>query len=144
MKMTRSIIAISALSLSAMFIACGDDSSSTSASNESKCSVSNGVVVASPAAGDSFKIGETITVVFGSDIDAGGFDIEYRVNADTKGKSLLDQSIEAKYLDGKTCNEVKVTLSDDVVESSDEAVIRVIPYANQGKGANSAAFTVAE
>lgn len=146
MKMTRSLVAVSALALSAMFVACGDDNSSTSpSSSESKCAVSNGVVVVSPAAGDSYKVGETITVVFGSDIDAGGFDVEYRVDENSKGKSVTGgESVGPETPDGKTCYEVKITLDKDLVEPSKEAVIRVIPYANQGKGANSAPFTVAE
>lgn len=142
MNFVRSLAAVSAVA--SMLVACGDDSSSSPSSSSADCSVTNGVVVVSPAAGDKFKVGDEITVVFGSDIEAGGFDIEYRASADAKGKSLVENSVGPAKPDGKTCYEEKVVLDADIVSPSDEAVIRVVPYSNQGKGANSAAFTVAE
>lgn len=145
MKFVRSLAAVSAIAAASLLVACGDDSS-TSSSNpaESKCSVTGGVVVVSPSAGDTFKVGETITVVFGSDLAAGGFDIEYRVNENSKGQSLVGTSVGPEEPDGKTCYEEKVVLDAEIVEPSEDAVIRVIPYSNQSKGANSAPFTVAE
>ncbi|MCQ2098381.1 MAG: hypothetical protein MJY87_10650 [Fibrobacter sp.] len=143
MKMTRSLLAVSALALSSLFVACSDDSSSTG-SGSSECSVTNGIVIVSPAAGDSYKAGETITVVFGTDIAKNGFRIQYRPNADAKGVDLTEESVGPEKPDGKTCYEVKVTLDEDLVTPSKDAVIRVIPYDDQAKGENSATFTVTE
>jgi len=144
MKFVRSLIAVSAVATASMLVACGDDSSTSSSGADSKCEVSNGVVVVSPAAGAKLKIGDEITVVFGSDIKTNGFDIEYRASENAKGQSLVEHSVGPEEPDGKTCYEVKVVLDSEAVTPSDEAVIRVIPYSNQGKGANSGKITVTE
>lgn len=157
MKFSHIVILTSALA----FFACGsdDDSSSTGPSNEpvssdskdkssdSKfdCTVSGGVKVVSPAAGDEFKIGDTITVVFGSDVEDSGYRIEFKKDKDSKGKNMgLDGSVGPESPDGKTCYEVDVVLDEEWTETSDEAVIRVIPYNKTSKGANSEAFKVSE
>ena len=44
--------------------------------------------------------------------------------------------------DGKTCYEQKVKLSKDVVEATKTGIIRVVPYEDTKKGANSGKFTV--
>ncbi|PWJ61723.1 MULTISPECIES: hypothetical protein [unclassified Fibrobacter] len=144
MKFVRSLMAVSAVAAASMLVACGDDGSTSSSGADTNCSVKDGVVVVSPAAGDTYKVGDTITVVFGTDLDAGGFDIEYRVNANTKGRSLVNGSVGPEKPDGETCYEEKVVLSEESVEPSKEALIRVIPYTNPAKGANSATFTVTE
>ncbi|MCQ2054184.1 MAG: hypothetical protein MJY82_02705 [Fibrobacter sp.] len=145
------------------FLACGDDSSSSSGaepdssasekSSEDKsskedtkldCSVTDGVKVVSPKEGDSFKVGDTITVVFGSDMDFGGFGIEYRYDDGAEKVGLLDESYDG-VVDGKTCNEVKVVLDEDLgVEPADDAYIRVYPYSKQVKGSNSGTIKVKE
>lgn len=148
MKFVRSLIAVSAVAAASMLVACGDDGSSTSPSSSSDCSVTNGVVVVSPAAGEKFKIGDTVTVVYGSDIDAGGFRFQYRENEDDSGtdffKTSQGPSGPKDAPDGKTCYEQKVVLSKEKVIPSKEAFIRVIPYNETSKGANSATFTVTE
>ncbi len=144
MKFVRSLIAVSAVAAASMLVACGDDSSTSSSGADSKCEVSNGVVVVSPAAGAKYKVGDTITVVYGADVITLGFDIEYRATAESKGISLVENSVGPENPDGKICYEEKVVLDEEIVTPSKEAVIRVIPYNNQGKGANSGKFTVTE
>ena len=142
MKMTRSLLAVFALA-SSLVVGCSDSSSSSA--SESECAVTNGTVIVSPSAGDVFKVGETISVVFGSDIKENGFRIQYRTSADAQGKDLTEEAVGPENPDGKSCYEVKVTLDEDKeVEPSKEAVIRVIPYNDQAKGKNSEAFTVKE
>lgn len=165
MKFSHALVLASTLA----FFACGDDDSSSTGpssdpqsseskakssdskdkSSESKakfdCTVSGGVKVVSPAAGDEFKIGDTITVVFGSDVEDSGYRIEFKKDKDSKGKNMgLDGSVGPESPDGKTCYEVDVVLDEEWTETSDEAVIRVIPYNKTSKGANSEAFKVSE
>lgn len=123
-----------------------DSSSDNSSKEETKfdCSVTDGVKVVSPKEGDSFKVGDTITVVFGSDMDFGGFGIEYRYDDGAEKVGLLDESYDG-VVDGKTCNKVKVVLDEDLgVEPADDAYIRVYPYSKQAKGSNSGTIKVKE
>lgn len=143
MKLSHVVILSSALA----FFACSSDDSSSPSSNEDEvsfdCSVKNGVKVVYPAGGETFHIGDTIKVVYGTDIDFGGFGFKFRADENQMGQDLLDGSADAKYLDGKKCNEQIVVLDEDHdVSASDEAVIRVYPYNNQAKGANSGKFKV--
>lgn len=142
MKFMRSLVALSTIAAASMFAACGDDSSSANGSSE--CEVTNGVVVVKPASGDKFKMGETITVVYGSDLAKGGFIFEFRTDADEKGKSYSKESMGEEKPDGKTCYEQKLELKEGFAAPSDKAVIRVIPYYETAKGKNSAEFTVTE
>ncbi|MBO7384188.1 MAG: hypothetical protein K6E57_08525 [Fibrobacter sp.] len=154
-----------ALMFSAMlaFVACGDDSSSSSvpeSSDSSKPASSNdnanfdcttdSVKVVAPAKGDEFKVGDTIAVVFGSSLDFGGFGIEYRFDGGEKKIGLLEEAVDGE-TDGKTCNEVKVVLSVECEEdeecpsiAADDAYIRVYPYSKQAKGSNSGTIKVTE
>ena len=157
------------LAASLALMACGDDSSSSgpadepaSSAKETKsssstdkpkssadkteydCTVSGGVKVVFPAGGEEFKMGETITVVYGSDIAGSGFRFVFKVDEDDAGMDMLTGSAGPENPDGKTCYTQEVVLSDDYAEPSDEAIIRVVPYERQSKGANSAAFKVKE
>ena len=156
------------LAASLALMACGDDSSSSgpdengSSAKEPKsssstdkpkssadqteydCTVSGGVKVVFPAGGEEFKMGETITVVYGSDIAGSGFRFVFKVDEDDAGMDMLTGSAGPENPDGKTCYTQEVVLSDDYAEPSDEAIIRVVPYQRQSKGANSAAFKVKE
>lgn len=145
------------------FVACSDDSSSSPSENTNDssssvesstdsedvaldCSVSDGVKVVKPAAGDVFKMGDTITVVYGSDVQGSGYRFLFKTSEDDAGQDMLEESAGPEEPDGKTCYVQKVVLSgdDDVAAPSDAAIIRVIPYEKTSKGANSAAFKVTE
>lgn len=154
MKFSHALILASSLA----FFACGDDSSSSSASGEPEsseskaqssdsdfdCSVTDGVKVVSPKGGETFKLGDTITVVFGSDMDFGGFGIELRFDDGAKKANLLEEAIDG-VVDGKTCNEQKVVLSEEFdVEPAADAYIYVYPYSKQAKAGKSGTFEVKE
>lgn len=156
------------------FWACSDDSSSTSAkdepvpssdskseakSSDSKaksssskkeakydCTTDNGVVVAYPAGGEKFKLGDTITVVYGADASLAGpfFIFKYRENEDDMGTELTEEAAGEENPDGKTCYEQKVWLDPDLLNASDEAFIQVVPYVKTKNNGKSGKFTVAE
>ena len=93
---------------------------------------------------DEFKMGDEITVVFGTDIEDNGYRIIFKKNAGDQGFDLLEEAYDAK-MDGKTCNEVKVKLSSEKgVEPTLTGIIRVAPYNKQNKGDNSELFIVKE
>jgi len=146
MLFNRALVLAGLVAASFGFVACSDDSSSASSGPEVSadldCSVSKGVKVLKPAAGDTFKMGDTITVVYGSDVQGSGYRFLYKVNEDDAGEDMFEGSMGEKNPDGKSCYEQKVVLSEEFVEPSDEAVIRLVPYENTNKGANSAAFKV--
>ena len=124
-----------------------DESSSSVKSNGSAgydCSVSDGVKVVYPAGGEKFMVGQTIDVVFGTDIDDDGYRIIFKKNTSDAGADLLDESFDLNGpADGKTCYTVKVKLSGSVgVEPTMHGIIRVAPYNRQNKGANSKEFVV--
>ena len=105
------------------------------------CSVTDGVKVVSPAGGESFKVDDEITVVFGTAIDD-SYRIIFKNSSSDAGIDLLDQSIDV-ITDGKTCNEVNVKLSANMgVEETSTGIVRVAPYNRQNKGANSGTFNV--
>lgn len=143
MKFSHALILASSLA----FFACGDeDDSSTSPSSTPSydCSVSEsqGVKVVYPDVGSKFKMGDEITVVFGTAVEDNGYRILFRTSTSDRGIDLLDESYDAK-MDGKTCNEVKVKLSADLgVEPTLTGIIRVEPYNKSSKGGNSALFVV--
>lgn len=140
------------------FVAC-DDSSSADPSDKSSsstedvcaskvkydCSVSNGFVVVAPNGCDSYKVGDTITVVFGTDIVDASYRIMYRENDSVDGWDLTKTAISGKDVktDGKTCNSFDVVLNPDDVDPSDEARIVVRPYNKSGSG-ESKTFKVEE
>ena len=142
MKFSHALILASSLA----FFACGGDDDSDSPAGPSKtsydCSVTDGVKVAYPTVSETFKVGDEITVVFGTDIEDNGYRIVFKNGTSDPGMDLLDESVDAK-ADGKTCNEVKVKLSADKgVEPTMFGIIRVVPYTKQSKGNNSALFIV--
>lgn len=155
------------LSCALAFMACSDDSSSTSAkdepvaSSDSKkddkssdtkkeakydCTADGKVVVAFPAGGEKFKLGDTITVVYGADPSLAGplFIFRYRENEEDMGTELLDESAGEANPDGKTCYEQKVWLDPELLNASDEAFIQVVPYSKTSKNGKSGKFTVTE
>ena len=143
MKFSHALLLASSLA----FFACGgdddDDSPAGPSTPKYDCSVKGGVKVVYPAGGESFKIGEEITVVFGTDVDGSGYRFVFKVDEEDIGMDFFEESkgLEGKG-DGKTCYEQKVKLSKDVVEATTTGIIRVIPYEDTKKGANSGKFTV--
>ena len=140
MKFSHALLLASSLA----FFACGDDDDSPTGASSSKydCSVSDGVKVVYPDVGSKFKMGDEITVVFGTAVEDNGYRILFRTSTSDRGIDLLDDSYDAK-MDGKTCNEVKVKLSADLgVEPTLTGIIRVEPYNKSSKGDNSALFVV--
>jgi len=145
MKLFKLITSVCAVSAAFMFVAC-DDSSSASANDDEKldCSVSDGVKVVSPKKGDSFKMGETITVVYGSNVQGSGYRFVFKTSEEDAGVDMLEESAGPEKPDGKTCYEQKVKLTEDVAEPTETAIIRVIPYEKTSKAGNSATFKVTE
>ncbi|MBR6318046.1 MAG: hypothetical protein IKR75_06440 [Fibrobacter sp.] len=143
------------LAASFALVACGDDSSSSSAPpNENgsdspskpkyDCTVKGGVKVLYPAGGETFHLGDTITVVYGSDVQGSGYRFIFKVNEEDLGKDAFPNSVGPEEPDGKTCYEQKIVLSKDFAKASNEAIIRVAPYERQNKGADSEPFKVKE
>lgn len=154
------------LSSALAFLACSDDSSSTSAKDDAPssssakakssssakaeakydCTTDDAVVVAYPAGGEKFKLGDTITVVYGAAPSLAGplFIFRYRENDEDSGTELLDESAGEENPDGKTCYEQKVWLNPELLNASKEAFIQVIPYSKTSKMGKSGKFTVAE
>ena len=141
MKFSHILVLASTLA----FFACDDSSSASDDDGKSKdCSVSDGVKVVYPAGGETFKIGEKITVVYGSSVQGSGYRFVFKKSADDIGKDLLEESAGPETPDGKTCYEQEVVLDKDIVKATSTAIIRVIPYENTKKGANSGTFKVKE
>ena len=140
MKFSHALLLASSLA----FLACGDDDdSSSNASDKFDCTVSDGVKVAYPTKGETFKIGQKITVIYGSTVDDSGYRIMFKTDKDDAGKDLTSGSVGfAGKGDGKTCYEVEVVLDAKKVTETTTGIIRVVPYINTNKGANSAEFTV--
>ena len=147
MKLFKLITSVCAVSAAFMFAAC-DDSTSANSNDEpavtADCSVSDGVKVVSPKNGDSFKMGETITVIYGSDVQGSGYRFVFKTSEEDAGIDMLEESAGPEKPDGKTCYEQKVTLPADVAEPTETAIIRVIPYEKTAKAANSGTFKVTE
>ena len=107
------------------------------------CSVSDGVKVVYPAGGEKFKVGQTIDVVFGTDLDDNGYRVVFNKNSSDVGMDLTDGSVGPSGRgDGKTCYTVKVKLSSDRVDATSNGIIRVVPYNKSSKGVNSKEFVV--
>ena len=142
------------LAASFALVACGDDSSSSSAPPENgsdssstpkyDCTVKGGVKVLYPAGGETFHLGDTITVVYGSDVQGSGYRFAFKVDEADAGMDMFKGSVGPESPDGKTCYEQKIVLSKDFAKASNEAIIRVAPYERQNKGADSEPFKVKE
>ena len=127
------------------FTACDDSSSASSDDNKTAndCSVTDGVKVVTPKGGESFKVGESIKIVFGSDMNFGGFGVELRFNDGADKVNLFKESIDDAVIDGKTCNEYTATLDAELgVKPADDAYIFVYPYSKQSKAGKSGTFKV--
>lgn len=141
MKLSYALILAGSLA----FVACGGDSNPSSA--QADCSVTGGVKVVSPAAGETFKLNDEITVVYGTDVDDSGYRVYYYTSDDAEGVSLTSGSVGLdRQGDGKTCYELKVKLDSEIkgVVASTKAFIRVIPYNRSRLYGASGKFTVKE
>lgn len=125
-------------------------SSSKESSKDYDCSVTDGVKVLYPEDGVKFKMGDTITVIYGSDVKGSGYRFVFKTSEDDIGVDMLPTSAGPKDPDGKTCYEQKVVLQEETddddatAEPTDTAIIRVIPYEKTAKGSNSGTFKVTE
>ena len=140
MKFSHALLLASSLA----FLACGDDDdSSSNASDKFDCTVSDGVKVVYPTKGETFKMGQKITDIYGATVDGSGYMIKFKTDKDDAGKDLTSGSVGfAGKGDGKTCYEVEVVLDAKKVTETTTGIIRVVPYEKTNKGANSAEFTV--
>ena len=139
--------AASAILAAVTFTACDDSSSADDKSYD--CTVKGGVKVLYPEGGESFKLGETITVIFGSDVEDSGYRFLLKTSEKDLGLDLLDSSVTVPNPDGKKCFEQKVVLSEDALPDDVElplkgAIIRVSPYIKTSEAANSGAFKLTE
>ena len=120
-----------------------EDGGSEQNKNEFDCSVTDGVKVVYPEGGEAFKVGETIKLVFGSDMDFGGFGVELRFNEGVRKVNLLDHTIDDAVIDGEACNEYSIKLDAELgVVAADDAYIYVYPYSKQSKAGRSEIFKV--
>lgn len=171
MKFSHVLALSSFVAASFGFVACGDDSSSSPAeeqiessssgkssssikSSDSKpsssesadekldCTVKGGVKVVLPKAGDTFKMGDTIRVVFGSDLEDSGYNIVFKVDEEDPGWGMFDESVGPTVGDGKTCYEFSAVLTDEFAEPTNTAIVRVEPYNSKSKAGLSATFKV--
>lgn len=121
-----------------------DSKTPASESSSYDCSVKDGVKVVYPKGGESFKMGDKIKVVYGSDVKGSGYRFVFKTSEEDAGLDMLEESAGPESPDGKTCYEQEVVLSDDFAEASETAIIRVIPYEKTAKAANSGTFKVTE
>lgn len=106
------------------------------------CSVSDGVKVLYPEGGELFKVGETIPVIYGSDVKGSGYRFVFKTSEDDAGVDLLEESAGEENPNGQSCYVQEVKLSADLVGEASTGIIRVVPYENSSKGANSGAFKI--
>ncbi len=131
--------------LSIAFVACDSDSSSNA--KEYDCTMTEeGVKVFFPEGGETFNVGDSITVVFGAKYDnAGGFHVYYKADADSDNVELFGESVGPEAPDGSECYEVTAVLSADMgIIPSDNAFIRVAAYNLTKVRGDSKTFTVEE
>jgi hypothetical protein len=119
-----------------------DSKTPASESSSYDCSVKDGVKVVYPKGGESFKMGDKIKVVYGSDVKGSGFRFVFKTSESDAGLDMLEESAGPESPDGKTCYEQEVVLSDEYAEATETAIIRVIPYEKTAKAANSGTFKV--
>ncbi len=134
----------SSIELSSSSVIPGNDLESSAGNSASECSVTDGVKVVYPKGGETFKMGDTITVVYGSDVQGSGYRFVFKTSEDDVGLDMLEESAGPETPDGKTCYEQKVVLTKDVAEATETAIIRVVPYEKTAKGANSGRFKVTD
>lgn len=135
-----------ALLVGAWMVGCSSSSSasdSTPSYNPEDCTLAEeGIKILLPAGDEEYKIGDSVTIVFVANyLNAGGFKVLYKANADDQGSQLFANSIGDEAPDGTECTEVKALLSD-TLSASTEAFIHVEAYLKGKIRANSNTFTV--
>lgn len=135
-----------ALLAGAWMVGCSSSSSasdSTPSYNPEDCTLAEeGIKILLPAGDEEYKIGDSVTIVFVANyLNAGGFKVLYKANADDQGSQLFANSIGDEAPDGTECTEVKALLSD-TLSASTEAFIHVEAYLKGKIRANSNTFTV--
>ena len=116
MKFSHALLLASSIA----FLACGEEDSPSNATGKFDCSVTGGVKVVYPTKGETFKIGQKITVIFGSDVDDSGYMIKFKTGKDDQGEDLTKESVgPAGQADGKTCYEAEVTLDASKVKDNE-------------------------
>lgn len=114
---------------------------------EYDCSVTDGVKVVYPEDGETFALGDIVTVIFGSDLE-GGFGIELRSADGSMKVELLDVDGSATVADGKTCNAYDVVLDPSYgvwttdSTKSNKTFINVYSYLKPSKNAKSGSFEI--
>ena len=114
---------------------------------EYDCSVTDGVKVVYPEGGETFALGDIVTVIFGSDLE-GGFGIELRSADGSMKVELLDVDGSATVADGKTCNAYDVVLDPSYgvwttdSTKSNKTFINVYSYLKPSKNAKSGLFEI--
>ena len=151
-------MALSSLFAAGLLVACGSSSSSSddaasSSSQETPSSSSSladctlkeeGVKILLPESNSEWKIGDSITVQFVANyVNAGGFRVIYKVDENDKGTDLFSGSVGEEAPDGTSCTTVSAFLDADVVQPSDNAVLRVQSY-NAPKIRNDVQIVVKE
>ena len=135
------IIACSMVALGSFaFVACENGSSADE--NVYDCSVKKDFVVVAPEGGETFKVGEKIKVIFGTNVETSSFRVIYRANYDLDGNEVGDEDLTGSdsipynqvVNDGKTCNTVELVLDPELVVPSDSAVIAVSEYSGPKRG----------
>ncbi len=106
------------------------------------CSVKGGVKVLYPQGVGSFNVGETIPVIYGSDVQGSGYRFVFKMSEEDIGIDLLDGTAGPQNPDGQSCYVQEVTLSADLVVTRPYGFISVIPYEDSKKAANSDAFKI--
>ena len=106
------------------------------------CSVKGGVKVLYPQGVGSFNVGETIPVIYGSDVQGSGYRFVFKMSEEDIGIDLLDGTAGPQNPDGQSCYVQEVTLSADLVVTRSYGFISVIPYEDSKKAANSDAFKI--
>lgn len=126
----------------------GNSSASTAKSsssvNAADCALSeDGVKVVLPAGGETFAIGDSMTIVFGAKYNnAGSFDVLFFADSSATGLSMFSTSVGPESPDGTECYTVKALLSDSTAAVSSKAFVRVKAYNKGTIRGDSKAFTV--
>lgn len=104
----------------------GNGSSEEISELDYDCSVSEGVRVLYPEYGGGFYVGDTITIVYGSDVRGSGYRFVFLDDGDNQ-VDLLDKTVGPTAPDGKTCYTQKVVFDNEFFLQGTAGSIAVIP-----------------
>jgi len=108
------------------------------------CSVTGGVRVLYPerGGGRNFAFGDTITVVYGSDVRGSGYHFVFNVYGEDREVDLLDESAGPTTPDGRSCYTQKVVFDKDFFIEGTGGYIRVVPNEEPSLAGSSGVFKV--